>query len=136
MAKYAKIGRLLAEDFDEAPSWFKERFLRMLNRFKEPMETFMDKGLTVNDNMQGGIYEQTITIGSSVAAALPLSFKFAYGTPRIVLCGGCVDITSTETAALAPTIAWTYSDGVISITNMSGLSTNKTYRLRFLVHVN
>jgi hypothetical protein len=134
MAKYAKTGRFLKEDFPGAPSWM-DNFLKQLNKFKDQVEQLLDKKLTISDNMAGGIYELELDTTGSVDNALPVSFKFTQGKPKVVFCGGCWDVTGEETPVSVQSPAWTYDQESISIIGLNGLSADRKYRVNFVVLV-
>lgn len=137
MAKYAKVGRFLKEDFGGSPSWF-ETFLQQLNRFKEQVEQIIDRRITVNDNMAGEIRELTFETGPVVSDSFPMDFKSAVGKVRVVVCGGAVDVTGEEIPVTAPRLAWTYDGTQVIITGAASgdLLPNTKYRLQILTFVN
>ena len=67
--------------------------------------------------------------------ALPISMPSNLGTPRGVLCVYCEDLTDTTNFTIAPQVNWTYDSEATTVLlrALSGLTTDSTYRLVFLV---
>jgi len=133
MAKYAKVGRFLKEDFEGAPGWF-ERFLIMFNRFKEQVENIVDRKITVTDNMDGEFRDIEVSTGGDISASFPLDFKLAR-KPKMVVCTQALDVTGEETPVPAPRIAWSWSNGQVYINGVGSgdLASSRRYMLTFLV---
>lgn len=121
----------MKEDFEGSPPWF-DRFLQQLNRFKDQVETIVDRRITVNDNMAGEIKELEFNTGTDITDVFPVDFKSAIGKPSVVLCGAASDITAEDTPVPSPRLAWKYEDGQVIITGVGSgdLQPNKKYRLR------
>ena len=134
MAKYAKTGRFMKQDFPGAPSWL-DSFIQLLNKYKDQVEQLLDGRLTISDNVNGGIYDLNLDTAGAVANVIPVTFKFTKGKPRVVLCGGCWDITAEEFSVATPAFGWTWDSDTITIDTISGLSADRKYKLTFLVLV-
>lgn len=124
----------MKEDFPGAPSWI-ENFIRLLNKFKDQAEQLFDKKLNITDNMNAGIFDLDLNTQGGVASALPAGFKFTAGKPRVVLCGGCWDVTGEETPVVAPGFAWSYDTDTVTVTALTGLAPDRKYKLTFVVFV-
>lgn len=127
MAKLNKIGRFLIEDYSGLPKWG-ETLFEQLNKFVDSTQEAMDRKLTVGDNMAGSILEVKFKTPTDPDSVFPITTALA-AAPKAVLVGGMVDATSKESPVIAPPIAWSWSKGTLSITDISGLDANRTYRL-------
>jgi hypothetical protein len=121
VAKIPNLKRIITEDFKpEVQSWI-GKLLQPLNTFMEAVSTALNKGLTIADNFDGQV--TTITIDS-----LPAKFKWnSRRSPVGVFVVYAQEATGSHTTFTTAIFAdWTYSDGQITILNLTGLSVSST----------
>jgi hypothetical protein len=129
MAKLPVIKRLLAEDLKAAGAWI-VKLLYPLNQFMSSVYAALDHGITFQDNMLGDI--KTLSIKGSNPTT---EFLWSYASAPV----GCFVVAAFDTSSnpqtltSAVTCAWSYNAGVISIDNVTGLDTSRTYNVTFCV---
>lgn len=131
----AKINptKFLLEDFQENKG-FAEKLFGPLNQFINDVFLSYRNALTIEDNLFQEIKELKYKNDSN---NFPLRFKTKFNTlPKgllpIYLYNNTLGTYSTQT----PWVVWTYQDGQIVISNISGLTASSTYTIRFLVIYN
>lgn len=129
MAKLPVVKRLLQEDMKGAGSWI-SKLLFPLNLFMSNVYSALNHGLTFQDNMLAQI--KTLSIKGSNPTT---QFPWPYSTIPV----GVSIIATVDTSALpltvttAVTCAWSVSAGIVSIDNITGLDSKRTYSITFLV---
>lgn len=132
--KLPTITRLVVEDFSRDIQGWIGKLIEPLNSFMSKVKSGLDKNITVNDNLAGQIKTLTVKAESPFK---PLSFSYnSLRGPRCVLIGGYSrrDI-NTEVLTASVTCQWYYdaNRAVITVQNITGLTTDKTYYVTFLI---
>lgn len=131
MGALPTIKRFLAEDFPTESGWI-TTLLYPLNLLLNTIYANLNNGITFQQNILSQI--KTISI-SGLAPSTTFNWSFSnVQAPIGVLVLQCLQ-TDSPVAVItsAVTVAWSYSAGVISINNMTGLNSSHTYSVTFLV---
>lgn len=123
-------AKLTLEDFKEQRDWIGPLF-SVLNSFTESIVKAFSNQLNVEDNLFQEIKEVKWRNSSG---DFPLKFQTKFtanpkGLLPIFLFNNTLSANSTET----PKVNWSYSDGMISISSITGLTTDSTYTIRLLL---
>ncbi len=118
------------EEFKDQATWIGKLFTG-LNQFLGEVNQGFKNGMTVNDNLYQEIREVKWV---NKAQNFPLKFitKFAVH-PRGLMPIYLLNNTTGNYSSLQPWIAWGYSDGQVTISEITGLNPNETYTIRILV---
>lgn len=122
--------RFSTEEFPDQADWISKLF-SPLNQFTGDIVRAFRNQITIHDNLYQEIKEIKF-VNSSPNFPLKFKTKFAVspkGLHYIYLYNNTLGIYS----ALAPHVVWTYQDGQVIISNISGLTANSTYTIRVLV---
>lgn len=133
MAGLPSVRRILKEDLKEAPSWI-DRLLLPLNMFLDSVYSALNKNLTFGDNVKGQF--KSFTVKAGVAATDNIyEFACSISNPQGVILLSVVQQSNTYTPLTsAPQIAsWSYSDGMIYIDSITGLTNGEKYLIKVLV---
>lgn len=126
-------AKFTLEDFKEYRD-LAEKLFPPLNQFINDVFLSYRNGLTIEDNLNQEIKEIKYVNHSS---NFPLRFKTKFNySPKGVLPIYCFNNTLGTYSTQTPWVVWTYNDGQIVISDISGLTTNSTYTIRFLVIYN
>jgi len=122
--------RFTTEEFPEQESWIGKLF-SPLNQFTGDIVRSFSNGLTIEDNLKQEIKEIKWVNSSS---NYPLKFRTKFssspkGLHPIYLLNNTIGSYST----LAPWVVWSYQNGEVTISNISGLTAASTYTIRLLV---
>jgi len=127
MAKLPILKRFLAEDYQSAGAWI-TKFLYVLNLFAGSVYAALNNGLTLQDNMLAQVNTVSIS-GSSPKTTINWSYS---SKPVGVLLINILDASSQAAIITSPTtVAWSYGAGVITINNITGLTSGKSYTATF-----
>lgn len=123
-------AKLTLEDFKEQREWIGKLF-SVLNAFTGDVVRAFSNQITVEDNLYQEIKEIKF---KNTTNDYPLKFRTKFvsspkGLAAIYLYDETLGAYSTET----PQVVWSYSDGQVSISNISGLTASTTYSIRLLV---
>jgi hypothetical protein len=131
--KLPTIQRFQKQNYPGSPPWF-TRFIEDINSFSEIIWNILNKNITLGDNMDAQIYAFTLLAG---AASLNNTVSFQSGlkhVPQAVLVG---NVVNTAAYSAAPTTAvwasWSFSNSMISVNAITGLTTGQTYQLTLIV---
>lgn len=126
-----KPSKLLIEDFKDQASWIGKLF-STLNSFTGDIVSAFTNNITINDNL---LQELKDIQYLNNAASFPLSFKtkFPSISPKGLTPVYLFDIDAQSYSTQAPWVVWTYNNGQIFLTDVSGLTSGHTYVLRVLV---
>ncbi len=122
------------EDFPEQAGWI-DRLLRPLNGFIGSTAAALNRGLTLDENIQGQIQELIITTVDPVTDSFPAYFSVkSANKPRIVILGAAEAMDDAQHIFSSPPVCtWGFaSDGQVRISHVTGLSPGIRYKLRFL----
>lgn len=124
------IQRLYADDFHQAPDWFRNEFIRTFNLFSQPVFNILNQGIDISQNTLQEIYRFSIT-SSGVPSKDIISFipKKFFGKPSGVVISQCIVNTPTVTPVGNPvTLDWVYgSGGTVQILAIYGLTSGVNY---------
>lgn len=135
MAQIPVNKRLLAEDFPaDQKSWI-SRLLAPLNDFMTQVTGALNNQLTVRENMAAEHREIEFLVRATPALTYPLFFKTKFNLkPVVVTCVGAREVAGApQPIGQAVFADWEYANGQVSITNLTGLTVGKTYRVTFYV---
>ncbi len=128
----AKINpsKFTTEEFQDQAKWIGKLF-SALNQFTGDVVTAFSNGFTVQDNLYQEIKEIKWL---NSAQNFPLKFKTKFlihpkGLHPIYLLNNTTGAYST----LQPWVVWSYADGQVVISDISGLTAASTYTIR--IHV-
>ena len=122
--------KFTVEDFKGQQSWIGKLF-SPLNQFTGDVVRAFSNGFTVEDNLYQEIKEIKWT---SSAQNFPLKFKTKFAVyPKGLFPIYLHNNTLGAYSLAAPWVVWTYADGQVVITDISGLTIASTYTIRLLV---
>lgn len=128
----AKINpqKFTVEEFKEQAAWIGKLF-SALNQFTGSVVSAFSNNFTIEDNFFQEIKEVKWV---NSAQNFPLKFQTKFkarpvGIVPIYLFNNTLGIYSIA----APWVVWNYFDGVVSMSNISGLTADSTYTIRLLV---
>lgn len=130
------LQRLYADDFKNAPDWFRDDFIRTFNLFSQPVYNILNQGVDITQNTLGEIYQFNLTsTGTAITDIFSFVPKKFIGRPNGVIIGQCVANTSVPTAIGNPvTLDWVYgSGGTIQILAIYGLTLGVNYTFNVLI---
>ena len=121
--------RFSLEEFPEQQSWIGP-LITALNTMIQELFSGFNNNITVADNLYQEIKEIKFTVD---AGTYPIKFKTKFNKlPAGLTVIHCRD-TAGGTASNTPWVNWSFNDGQITITNITNLTTTKTYICRILV---
>lgn len=135
MASPPSIQRFYPDDYREAPTWFKTKFLDTLNLFVFPTYNAINKNLTVGANLNQAYYTLSLT-GSNTATNNTASFlNPIQGNPTGITVVN-VQITGLATPTF-PTSAvqcfFTFDGMSINVGSITGLTDGTSYDITLKV---
>ena len=122
--------RFTVEEFQDQKDWIAPLF-SSLNQFMQEVAVALGNGLNVADNLQQEIREIKF-VNSSTNFPIKFTTKFAIN-PRGLLPIYVFNNTLGSYSAAAPWLEWSYANGEVSISAISGLTASSTYTIRLLV---
>lgn len=123
-------AKLTLEDFPEQRSWIGKLF-SVLNKFTGDLVQGFTNQLTVEDNLFQEIREVKFTNSSS---EFPLKFRTKFASaPKVLIAGYLFNVTTGVYSTAAPWVQWSYQDGQVLISNVSGLTTDNQYTMRLIL---
>lgn len=131
------ITRLFAEDYKDAPDWFKSKFVSTMNLFMQPIYGILNQGVDVTSNTKMEEYVFQFTCNSATASSNTYNFqprKFV-GKPFGVIVAQCYNtIPAIPTAIGNPvTIDWYFSGNTVYILAIYGLTSGQIYNISLLI---
>jgi hypothetical protein len=132
MAKLPKISKLRKEDFPEEYDTLLEGLLYGINSFFETVYSALNKQLNFSENLNTQIVEVSVT--APITAARPLEFTRTING----LCKGIVVVELTnldnagEVLTTSPFCQFSNGESTVRVTNITGLTSGKRYRIRLL----
>lgn len=131
MGTLPAIKRFLVDDFPDQASWI-GNLLYPLNLLLNTIYANLNNGLTIAQNMQAQIAVLPVT-----GASPTTSFNWKFSTSGAPLGITVVNVAQTSGAGssilAAASCQWSYSAGIISITNITGLNSANSYNITFIV---
>jgi hypothetical protein len=135
MASPPSIQRFYADDYKEAPSWFKERFLATLNLFVFPAYNALNKNLTISENLNMGFVTISVT-GSATPTNNTASFlNPIQGDPTgvDVVNVQIVDTPTQQYPSAAVQVFWSFDGTSIVVGAITGLANGVNYQITLRV---
>lgn len=134
MAKLPTQKYISREDLKEAPAWI-ERLLYPINSFMQSVAQALQKNLTFEENIACAVKEYRFQTPATYPTDMPF-IRFSTDMKRkprglILLKVGLYAAEAEPTGEA--TVSWAESEGVVTITAISGLAASKDYIARFLV---
>ena len=118
--------RYNVEEFPSEQSWIGP-LLSTLNTTNQELFNGLNNSITIEDNLKQEIKELKFVNDSS---NFPLSFKTKFQqSPKGMHPIFCL-ATDGTTASNTPWLTWTYANGLITVTNITNLTSSKSYTLR------
>lgn len=118
------------EDFPDQAKWIGKLF-QGLNQFIGDVVNAFSNQLTVQENLYQEIKEIKWVNSTQ---NLPLKFRTKFAVyPKGLTPIYLLDNTTGNYSNLQPWVSWSYSDGQIIISEVTGLTPNITYTIRLLV---
>lgn len=118
------------EEFQDQLDWIGKLF-SPLNQFIGDVVRGFSNSITVNDNLYQEIKEIKWLNQSQ---NFPLKFKTKFAVnPKGLMPIYLLNNTTGSYSTAQPWVAWSYADGQIVISSISGLSAATTYTIRLLV---
>lgn len=131
MGALPTIKRFLAEDYPTESGWI-NNLLYPLNLLLNTIYSNLNNGLTLSQNSLAQVKTISIT-GQNPTTTFNWNFSTVQA-PVGVIVVNCVQTDSpVSTITQAVTCAWSYSGGVISILNVTGLNKSHSYSVTFIV---
>ena len=121
--------RFTVEEFPDQQTWIGS-LLSPLNQIVQELFTGLNNNVTVADNLYQEIKQLRFTVD---AATYPIKFKTKFNKQpeglHVIYCKDSVGATSSNT----PWITWSFNDGLMTITNITNLTTSATYTVKILI---
>lgn len=119
--------KLTLEDFKNQSEWI-GKLLQPINSHLEDIQSAVSNNLTIEDNLFQEIKEIKFVNETS---NLPLKFQTKFNRlPKGLYCMLCIASDGT-TSSEQPWPTWGYANGQIQISALTGLTSGKTYTMRF-----
>lgn len=129
MGALPTIKRFVTEDYPSEASWI-GTLLYSLNLLLTTVYSNLNNGLTVGQNMLAMITTQSI---SGYTPSTSFLWKFGSNPVGVQV----INTVQTNSPVVPITVAvgcqWSYSAGVVTITNVTGLVPGNTYNVTFQV---
>jgi len=123
-------AKLTLEDFPKQRDWIGPLFT-VLNSFTGDLVGALSNGINVEDNLFQEIREIKWRNSSG---DYPLKFRSKFKTnPKGLYPIYLFDHTTNAYSTLQPWVVWSYNEGSILISNISGLTSGTTYTIRLKV---
>lgn len=140
MASLPTIKQILREDIPDAPEWVGS-IIDPLNQFMTEVYYALDRDLTLNENIKGGLVSLQFKTRSDYSTAVEKedgfeTQKLANPTkvrPTFVAIGQVTDRDTFAVVTDPISLSWTYLNGVININYIAGLSDSTRYEITFLI---
>ena len=121
--------KLSLEDFKEQQQWI-GGLLQTINDTLGQLVQLLNNGISIEDNLHQEIKEIKFLNDST---AFPIKFKTKFNTyPKGLQLIYCIDSSNVDLTS-CPFINWSFSNGIITITSITGLTVSRTYTARILV---
>ena len=129
MASLPPVRKLLQEDLKQAGAWI-SKLIYPLNLFMSSVYAALNHDLTFQDNILA--QWKTVTVSGSNPTT---QFTWSYVSAPVGVTIQAISDTSAspKTITTAVTHVWSYSGGVVSINNITGLDPKRQYSITFLI---
>ena len=121
--------KLSVEDFPEQQGWI-GGLLSSFNQLAQELLPINSNNVTVSENLFQEIKELKFTLD---AGTYPVKFRTKFNKlPQGLYCVYCVD-SEGGTASEQPFPTWSFKEQQLSISALTGLTSGKTYTIKFLI---
>ena len=122
--------KFTTEEFQDQQSWIGKLF-SPLNQFTSSVVQAFNNGFSIEDNL----YQELKDIKwVNSATNFPLKFKTKFAIhPKGLMPIYLLNNTLGSYSVLQPWVVWSYADGQVVISDISGLTAASTYTIRLLV---
>lgn len=121
--------RFTIEEFGEQQNWIGS-LLSPINQLVSELFAGLANNITVSENLFQEIKELKFVADSSI---YPIRFKTKFNKHPVglyaIYCKDSTGATSSDT----PWISWSFSDGQLTITNITNLTASSSYTLKLLL---
>ena len=128
----AKVNpqKLTTEEFQEQQAWIGKLF-SILNQFIEQAVAAFANSLTIEDNLYQEIREIKWT---NTPTNFPLKFQTKFKTnPKGLVPIYLLDTTLGSYSTAQPWVVWGYANGLVTMSDISGLISGHSYTVRLQV---
>lgn len=123
-------SRFTVEEFPEQKSWISKLF-SSLNAFTGDVVRAFQNSLSIEDNLFQEIKEIKYT---NSATNFPLKFKTKFNSAPIgITVIYLLNRTTGAYSTAQPWVVWSYQDGSVTISDISGLTASSDYTIKLLV---
>ena len=121
--------RFTIEEFPEQQSWI-GNLLSPLNQVIQELFSGLNNNITVEDNL----YQESKLLSFKLdAGTYPIKFKTKFNKQpigvQVIYCKDSLGGTASDT----PWLSWSFSDGTMTITNITNLTISSNYTIRILI---
>lgn len=121
--------KFTVEGFNDQAGWIGKLF-SPLNSFITQVVGAFQNQITVEDNLYAEIKSVSFV---NETTNYPIKFKTKFNKyPKMVLVGSCIDSNGGYSSE-HPLIQWTFGDGNLSISSISGLTLSSKYIINLLI---
>lgn len=133
MAQPPSRKRLMTEDFPKEQGTWIGRLLSPLNDFMLSVSAALSNQLTIQENLAMEAKELDVLVEAS--GTYPIKFKTKFNLKPVALwIGNVVEVAGSPMPITSAVYAdWSETNGIISINNLTGLTTGKRYRVTVIV---
>lgn len=136
MSKFQGIKRIIKEDFSSKDQTLIEKLAYPINQLLEFVARAMNKGISLDDNINCQIKDLDITVDSTGTPKQTVNFKSELKSQAkglSVLRAQNLDNPNTYVSG-APFISYEEASGQIAIKNVAGLQADNKYRLKVIAY--
>lgn len=123
------VQKFSVENFQDQKTWI-DKLFGPLNNFMAQVYTAFNNQLTVADNLYME-FKSVVVVNETTN--FPVKFKTKYNKyPEMVVVGKCTDANGLY-SSVYPLITWTFSNQVLEIQSISGLTASEKYTIKLLI---
>lgn len=123
-------AKLTLEDFPKQRDWIGPLF-SILNAFTGDIVRAFSNQLNIEDNLYQEIKEYKFKNSTN---DFPLKFQTKFNvSPKGMIPIYVFNNTLSTFSTTAPVVVWSFAEGTLSISSITGLTTDSTYTIRFLI---
>jgi hypothetical protein len=132
--KLAGFLRLKKEDVDEQFRPLVDKIGFSINNFAEQVLNALNKKLTITDNLNQELKELTLTMGASGAPTESIQFKNELGINiKGMIVARVENVTNPSSyPATAPFVTWDETNFLVTVKNITGLTSGNKYKIRLI----
>lgn len=123
------VQKFSVENFQDQKTWI-DKLFGPLNNFMSQVYVAFNNQLTVADNLYME-FKSIVVVNETTN--FPVKFKTKYNKyPEMVVVGKCTDSNGLY-SSVYPLITWTFSNQVLEIQSISGLTASEKYTIKLLI---